>query len=371
MNSSIRPIFLFLVFLLLSSKGFAQCGAVTWLPIPQFFSTLGQPLAGGQFFSYAAGTTTPQATCTDSTGLVQNADPLTLDSTGKPASGIWITSQGYKFIVKDAFGNIQFFVDNVVFGSATSSTAFSTLTASTNSHAGSFVASGNTWNFNAATFLIPLSAGCVPTASSSICYDSTNNVYSLGQNGSTIWMGTGTCASNKFVTALGTSAATPFTCTQPAFSNLSGSATTGQLPGSGVTTINGVACTIGSSCNAAEQTWTVSCGAGVTLCQSMNGLGILGATVLTNSHTLIRYTIQAIQSGTLSSCSPSPVISFRDETAASNLAQITVTNGTSFFDSGALSVGMTAGHKFSFNITTASASCTGPPFMWVYTAVYQ
>ena len=46
---------------------------------------------------------------------------------------------------------------------------------------------------------------------------------------------------------LGISGGLP-TWMQPAFSTLSGAATTSQLPGSGVTTINGVNCTIGSNC---------------------------------------------------------------------------------------------------------------------------
>jgi hypothetical protein len=55
------------------------------------------------------------------------------------------------------------------------------------------------------------------------------------------------CAGNNLATGIAVSGNA--NCSQPAFSNLSGSATTSQLPGSGATTVNGQTCTLGSTCN--------------------------------------------------------------------------------------------------------------------------
>lgn len=54
----------------------------TW-PVQQFFDNAGLPLAGGKVCQYQAGTTTPQATYTDSTAATPNANPLILDSAGR------------------------------------------------------------------------------------------------------------------------------------------------------------------------------------------------------------------------------------------------------------------------------------------------
>ncbi len=91
--------------------------AVYFSPVGNGFQWLGQtglPLSGGKINTYAAGTTTPVATFTDSTGSVPNANPIILDSTGRYAQEIWLTlGQGYKFVVTDALGVIQFTLDNI------------------------------------------------------------------------------------------------------------------------------------------------------------------------------------------------------------------------------------------------------------------
>jgi hypothetical protein len=68
----------------------------------QFFDNNGNPLSGGKLYSYAAGTTTPQATYTSITGLTAHTNPIVLDSAGRVATGeIWVTaSQNYKFVLK-------------------------------------------------------------------------------------------------------------------------------------------------------------------------------------------------------------------------------------------------------------------------------
>jgi len=65
----------------------------------QFFSDSGVPLSGGKLYSYAAGTTTPQATYTSAAGSTAHTNPIVLNSAGRVATGeIWVTAlQAYKF----------------------------------------------------------------------------------------------------------------------------------------------------------------------------------------------------------------------------------------------------------------------------------
>lgn len=68
----------------------------------QFFSDSGVPLSGGKLYAYAAGTTTPQATYTDVSGVVPHTNPIVLDSAGRvPTGEVWLTfGQTYKFVLK-------------------------------------------------------------------------------------------------------------------------------------------------------------------------------------------------------------------------------------------------------------------------------
>ena len=88
------------------------------------FNEDGHPLAGGQFFAFAAGTDTPQATYHDPAGTVQNPHPVILDDSGY--SDIYLLSgQSYKLVQNDATGVQQWLADQVVApgpgGAATSS----------------------------------------------------------------------------------------------------------------------------------------------------------------------------------------------------------------------------------------------------------
>jgi len=68
----------------------------------QFFTDVGVPLSGGKLYSYAAGTTTPQATYTTAAGTIAHANPIILDSAGRISTGeIWLTAgSNYKFVLK-------------------------------------------------------------------------------------------------------------------------------------------------------------------------------------------------------------------------------------------------------------------------------
>lgn len=80
-------------------------------PEVQFFDQNGVPLAGGKLYTYAAGTTTPQATYTDSTAGTSNANPIILDAAGR--ASIWIGPLAYKFVLYNALGTLQWTQDNV------------------------------------------------------------------------------------------------------------------------------------------------------------------------------------------------------------------------------------------------------------------
>ena len=68
----------------------------------QFFNNSGNaPLSGGKIYSYEAGTTTPLATYTSSTGNTAHTNPIILDSAGRvPGGEIWNQLRLYKFVLK-------------------------------------------------------------------------------------------------------------------------------------------------------------------------------------------------------------------------------------------------------------------------------
>jgi hypothetical protein len=68
----------------------------------QFLDNSGNVLAGGLLYTYAAGTTTPAVTYASSTGLVNNPNPIVLDSAGRVPNQIWLTvGTAYKFVLQN------------------------------------------------------------------------------------------------------------------------------------------------------------------------------------------------------------------------------------------------------------------------------
>jgi len=69
----------------------------------QFFDNNGAPLNAGKIYTYQAGSSTPLATYTSSSGITANANPIILGTSGRPPNDIWL-SEGYfyKFILKDS-----------------------------------------------------------------------------------------------------------------------------------------------------------------------------------------------------------------------------------------------------------------------------
>jgi parallel beta-helix repeat protein len=81
----------------------------------QFFDNNGVILSGGKIFTYAAGTTTPQATYTSALGVTPHSNPIILDSAGRvPGGEIWLTDGLiYKFVIETATGILLGTYDNI------------------------------------------------------------------------------------------------------------------------------------------------------------------------------------------------------------------------------------------------------------------
>lgn len=97
---------------LLCALAGAQTVTPTSRPHQNFVDNSGAPCALCTLGTYAAGTTTPLATYTDSSGTVQNTNPIILDVAG--GANIWVSNTlAYKFVLKDALGSTIWTVDNV------------------------------------------------------------------------------------------------------------------------------------------------------------------------------------------------------------------------------------------------------------------
>jgi len=80
-------------------------------PKLQFFDLNGAPLSGGLLYTYEAGTTTPLASYTDSTGLIANTNPIVLDSRGE--ANVWLSGAIYKFALYTSASVLIWTVDNI------------------------------------------------------------------------------------------------------------------------------------------------------------------------------------------------------------------------------------------------------------------
>lgn len=104
------------------------------IPVARFFTVSGgAALAGGQVYTYAAGTNTLKASYTDFGGLTPNANPVILDSSGQ--AGIWLNGN-YKINVLDSTGVQQpnYPVDNVSSFSVGSASEYAVTTGSANTY---------------------------------------------------------------------------------------------------------------------------------------------------------------------------------------------------------------------------------------------
>lgn len=81
-------------------------------PLFRAFDSNGKPLVGGKLFTYAAGTTTPQLTYTDASGVTPNPNPVILDATG--SARVFLSGATYKFVLQNSFGVQQWSADNII-----------------------------------------------------------------------------------------------------------------------------------------------------------------------------------------------------------------------------------------------------------------
>ena len=80
-------------------------------PLAQFFDANGNPLAGGKLYTYASGTTTPQATYTSRTAGTANANPVILNYRGE--ASVWLTNSFYTFRLENAAGDLIWSKDGI------------------------------------------------------------------------------------------------------------------------------------------------------------------------------------------------------------------------------------------------------------------
>jgi hypothetical protein len=88
----------------------------------QFFDNNGVILTGGKIYTYEAGTTTPLASYTSSSGSTAHTNPIVLNSAGRvPGGEIWVLIRLYKFVLETSTGVLIATYDNV--GSSFNATA--------------------------------------------------------------------------------------------------------------------------------------------------------------------------------------------------------------------------------------------------------
>ncbi len=100
-----------------------MAAAVAPVPILQFFTDLGAPVAGGKLYTYEAGSAfgTPQDAYTDSDLTTPFDNPIPLNSAGRPsvAGGASVPvyfalSPAYDLKLKDANGNTLWTATNII-----------------------------------------------------------------------------------------------------------------------------------------------------------------------------------------------------------------------------------------------------------------
>ena len=116
-----------LLLLLAALSGWAQYPApITPLQVIDTRTGQGIPCVGCQIFTYAAGTSTPQATYTDASLGTANTNPVLTNSQGyavdvSTITGIWIGGLCYKFVLEDASTVTIWTQDNICAGGTNAS----------------------------------------------------------------------------------------------------------------------------------------------------------------------------------------------------------------------------------------------------------
>jgi hypothetical protein len=85
---------------------------------PQFCDAEGVPVAGGQLYSFVAGTDTPQPTYSDSDLLIPNSNPIVLNAGGWSNTSIYLLPTGYKFRL-DTADDVPLWTVDYILGTGT------------------------------------------------------------------------------------------------------------------------------------------------------------------------------------------------------------------------------------------------------------
>jgi hypothetical protein len=143
------------------------------VPKLQFFDNSGNPLVNGKLYTYAAGTTTPLATYTDSTASTPNTNPIILNSRGE--ANVWLASTSYKFVLKTSADAEIYTVDNIT--NAINTSQILAAGGSAANPAYTFASDSDTGMYLAAVGQLGLTVNGVPVMRS------TSTAMTIGQSG--------------------------------------------------------------------------------------------------------------------------------------------------------------------------------------------
>jgi hypothetical protein len=143
------------------------------VPKLQFFDNSGNPLVNGKLYTYAAGTTTPLATYTDSTASTPNTNPIILNSRGE--ANVWLASTSYKFVLKTSADVEIYTVDNIT--NAINTSQILAAGGSAANPAYTFASDSDTGMYLAAVGQLGLTVNGVPVMRS------TSTAMTIGQSG--------------------------------------------------------------------------------------------------------------------------------------------------------------------------------------------
>jgi len=150
----------------------------------QFLDNSGNVLAGGRLFTYAAGTTTPLASYTSSTGLTPNLNPIFLDSAGRVPLQIWLDDGvAYKFVLQNSDAEQIGAWDNV-YATGVNTIGFGTTGLTPAAATSGVVTVAGTLNVtNGGTGLTSLTAGRIPFGNGTAALNNSANLtYTTGTN---------------------------------------------------------------------------------------------------------------------------------------------------------------------------------------------
>ena len=93
-----------------NSSGPIMAGSLLPQPKQLFQDANWSPLIGGKIYTYAAGSLIPKTTFQDAALIAANTNPTICNARGE---ALMFGSGPYRFILKDAFDNVIYDVDNV------------------------------------------------------------------------------------------------------------------------------------------------------------------------------------------------------------------------------------------------------------------